>query len=92
MKFYKYSKKLLEAKEVFEENVCDSTVPWESAFNSYHYYIDTLRAEYSSLKNPNKELYTAYEIHRCSCLLREKHLHPKSLGTSCVLWKNNYRW
>jgi|DEB0MinimDraft_4_1074332.scaffolds.fasta_scaffold49392_4 hypothetical protein len=92
MKFYKYSKKLLEAKEVFEENVCDSTVSWESAFNSYHYYIDTLRAEYSSLKNSNKELYTAYEIHRCSSLLREKHLNPKALGTSFALWKDNYRW
>lgn len=90
MKYCKYSKKLLEAKAVFEENVCDYTVPWESAFNSYHNYIDILRSEYYSLKNPYKESFTAYEIDRCSLLLREKHLNPKSLGTSFALWKNNY--
>jgi len=92
MRCYKYSKKILEAKDVFEENVCDHTVPWESAFNSYHNYIDILRLEYSSSKNPHKQFFTAYEIHRCSLLLREKHLNPKSLGTSFALWKNNYRW
>ena len=91
MTYCKYSKQLLEAKQVFEENVCDYNVSWESAFNSYHNYIDILRSEYTSLENPHKEVHTAYEIDRCSLLLREKHLNPKSLGTSFALWKNNYR-
>ena len=87
----KYSKKVLEAKEVFEENVCDYTVPWDAALNSFHNYMDILRSEYSLCDNPQKDMYTSFEIDRCAMLLKQKHLNPKSLGTSFALWKNNHR-
>jgi len=91
MKSYKYSREVLEARGVFEENVCDYNVPWDAALNSFHNYMDVLRSEYSSFKNPQKELYTSFEIDRCAMLLKQKHLDPKSLGTSFVLWKGNFR-
>tara|TARA_R110002051_G_C8667627_1_gene489908 strand:- start:475 stop:753 length:279 start_codon:yes stop_codon:yes gene_type:complete len=91
MKPCKYSKEILEAKDVFEENACDHTVPWESALNSFHNYIDVLRVAYPSSGSSSKELYTAFEIDRCALILKQKHLDPKSLGTSFAIWKRNYR-
>ena len=77
-------KELIEARSVFEDNACDDKVPWKSAFNSFHYYLDLLQK--SSKSVPESVL--SIELIRCSELLRMKRLYPKGFSKSFILNKN----
>lgn len=81
------SKKIIiEARNVFEDNVCDEKVPWSSAFNSFHYYIDLLQKNQKSIP----ESTISIELLRCSELLRLKRVYPRGFSKGFILNKNEY--
>ncbi len=74
-----------DLRDVFEDNVAASWVPWRTAFHNYRDYIDELS---KGKKTSDDQLMS--EIHRCSNLLLTKKIDPQGISTSFVLWKNDY--
>tara|TARA_R100001509_G_scaffold161991_1_gene132467 strand:- start:1194 stop:1445 length:252 start_codon:yes stop_codon:yes gene_type:complete len=75
----------LEDREVFQENVAASWVPWNTSFNNFIDYLESMKKDETI-----DEIEIAYETKRCANLLMTKKIDPKGISASFCNWRKEF--